>query len=87
MQKQARACPAKAELRVCDYRAPDFKMVGAKDYRSEFATQRKRQRRRDKQGESCAIFNGVYGLTVMTQGCGSWNVSSILTRLPFYYRV
>lgn len=25
---------------------------------------------------------GVYGLTVMTQGCGSWNVSSILTRHP-----
>ena len=31
MQKQATACPAQAEPRVCDYRAPDFKMVGARE--------------------------------------------------------
>jgi hypothetical protein len=31
MQKMARAYSAIAELRVCDYRAPDFKMVGAEE--------------------------------------------------------
>ena len=29
-------------------------LTASANYRSEFATQRKRQRRRDKQGESCA---------------------------------